>query len=68
MSQIEIKQEDILLTGTTFEPWGNYKFIVYLNEADARQKIRVNTDYYEIKQGIYRCSSYYDRGLCNTIE
>ena len=68
MSHIEIRHEDILLKGTTFEPWGKYKFIVYINENDSRQKIRVNTNYYEIGKGVYCCSSNYDRGLCDTIE
>lgn len=65
---IEIKEENILLNGKTHKPWGEHRFIVYMSENNNRHRIRVNTDFYKISKGIYKCCIYYDRGLCNTID
>ena len=64
-SYIKIKRENIILHGITHNPWGEHRFIVYRNKD---KQIRINTDYYKIKDGIYECCVYYDRGLCHTIE
>ncbi|MBQ8824425.1 MAG: hypothetical protein IJZ64_04250 [Ruminococcus sp.] len=70
-SYIEVKEQNIILTGVTHSPWGKHKFIVYLDENNSernRINVRVSTDYYEVKKGVYECCIYYDRGLCNTID
>ena len=59
----EIKEENIILTGTTHNPWGEHKFIVYMNEDDNR--IRVNTDFIKVRKGIYKGCTHYDGGLCD---
>ena len=64
-SYIKIKRENIILHGITHNPWSEHRFIVYRNKD---KQIRINTDYYKIKDGIYECCVYYDRGLCHTIE
>lgn len=70
-SYIEVKEENIILTGVTHNPLGKHRFIVYLCENNIRRNrinVRVNTDYYEVRKGVYKCCIYYDRGLCNTID
>ena len=69
----EIKEENVLLTGTTHKPWGKYKFIVYINEDD--NHIRVNTDFIKVRKGIYKGCTHYDSELrdkngeiCDTID
>lgn len=64
--EFEIEEEKILLHGITHAPYGDHRFIVYLHENDAGQKIRVNTNYSEVRPGIYKCHKDYDGGLCNT--
>lgn len=64
---IEIKKEDIILFGITHHPLSEHRFIVYIDKKRIQKQIRVNTDYYEMKNGIYHCCMYYDRGLCDTI-
>lgn len=64
----EVEEKNIILYGITHKPLGEHRFIVYLNENHNQYCIRVNTDYHEIRSGIYKCCTYYDRGLCNTIK
>ena len=62
----EIKEENIILTGTTHKPWGEHEFIVYINETNNR--IRVNTYFNKVRKGIYKCCTYYDGEICDTID
>lgn len=68
MNYIEIEKENIILEGITHEQYGEQWFIIYIDENDKRNRIHVNTDYWETEEGIYKCHASYDRSLCNTIE
>lgn len=65
---IEVLIDNIIIEGqTTISEYCDKKYVIYVNTAESRQKIRINTDYYKSDNKIKLCK-YYDRGLCNTIE
>lgn len=65
MDYFKIKEDNIILHGSTHEPYGRHEFIVYINPKD--KSIHVNTEYCKLENDIYKCCVYYDRKLCNTI-
>lgn len=61
-----ISESSIILSSITHDPWGNHRYIVYVNENS--KIIRVNTYYEKINEAEYECYIYYDKPLCNTID
>ena len=65
---IEITQENIIKESvTTKTGYCDKKYIIYINENDKRQKVRVNTNYHRV-DNIFKLCRYYDRGLCDSME
>ena len=60
--------ENILTKGQTIAPeYCDKKYVIYYNPKEARQKVRINTDYYQSDNTMMLCK-FYDRGLCYTME
>ncbi|MDD6328624.1 MAG: 23S rRNA (uracil(1939)-C(5))-methyltransferase RlmD [Lachnospiraceae bacterium] len=65
---IKLQLENILTEGQTVAPeYCDKKYVIYYNPKETRQKVRINTDYYQNDNTMMLCKSY-DRGLCDTIE
>lgn len=62
----EIDEKQIILQGTTNPPYGEHKYIAYLNKED--NYIHVNTYYYKVSDNIYKCCTHYDRKLCDDVK
>ena len=50
MDYFKIKDDNIILYGSTREPYGSHKFIVYINPKD--KNIHVNTEYCKLENNI----------------
>lgn len=65
---IKLQLENILTEGQTIAPeYCDKKYVIYYNPKETRQKVRINTDYYQNDNVMMLCKSY-DRGLCDAIE
>ena len=65
---IEIPIENIIVESQTTTPgFCNTKYVVYFDESNPKNKVRVNTHYFANGNTMSLCK-YYDRGLCNTVE
>ena len=64
----EISVDNIIKESRTEKPGRcDKQYIVYLNPDDSHEKIRVNT-YYRLQGKTVSLCTYYDRGLCDTLE
>lgn len=64
---IELQIENILTEGQTSTPgYCDTKYVIYYNPEETKQKIHINTYYYQNDNVMMLCKSY-DRGLCDTI-
>lgn len=52
---------------TTASEYCNKKYVIYYNPKETRQKVRINTDYFQNDNVMMLCKSY-DRGLCDNME
>lgn len=65
---IKIGIENIIKESQTTDPrYCDKKYVIYYNKKEKREKIRINTYYYNDGKKIKLCR-YYDRGLCNTMD
>ena len=65
---IEISADNIIKESRTEKPDRcDKQYIVYLSPDDSHAKIRVNT-YYRLQGKTVSLCTYYDRGLCDTLE
>lgn len=65
---IEIPIENIITESQTTKPgFCNTKYVVYFDASNSKNKVRVNT-HYCTNGNIMSLCTYYDRGLCNTVE
>ena len=65
---IKLQLENILTEGQTIAPeYCDKKYVIYYNPKETRQKVRINTNYYQNDNVMMLCKSY-DRGLCDAIE
>lgn len=65
---IEISKDQVIVESQTTTPgYCDRVYLIYYNEKEKRQKIRINTYYYETN-GMIKLCKHYDRGLCDTME
>lgn len=65
---IKLQMKNIITESQTIAPeYCDKKYVIYYNPEETRQKVRINTDYYQNENVMMLCK-YYDRGLCDTVE